>query len=181
MAHVEISNDLPGISGLLKHYTRTAGPLLALAQELLRGPSTLAPAERETIASYVSSRNKCTFCKNSHGAAARYLLQDKASVLDEVFENPQKADITPKLKTLLNIAGKVQKSGKLVTEDDIKAARDEGATDDEIHDTVLIAAAFCMFNRYVDGLGTWAPEDASDYTQYGEILGTKGYTMDRYK
>lgn len=181
MAHVEILNDLPGISGLLKQYTRTAGPLLALAQELLRGESTLTTAERETIASYVSSRNNCTFCTYSHGATAKYFLGDKASVLDEVFKNPEEADITPKMKALLKIAGKVQESGKLVIKDDIERARDAGASNDEIHDTVLIAAAFCMYNRYVDGLGTWAPQDPSDYDQYGEILGTRGYTMDRYK
>lgn len=180
MAYVEISNDLPGISGLLKHYTRTAGPLLALAQELLRGPSTLTPGERETIASYVSSKNECNFCMNSHGAAAKYLLKDKASVLEEVFENPDSAEITPKMKALLNIAGKVQESGKKVLQDDIDQAREQGASNDEIHDTVLIAAAFCMYNRYVDGLGTWAPQDPDAYDQYGVILGTRGYTMDRY-
>jgi alkylhydroperoxidase family enzyme len=67
------------------------------------------------------------------------------------------ADVSPKLKALLNIAGKVQEGGKRVTAEDVAAARVQGATDREIHDTVLIAAMFCMCNRYVDGLGTWAP------------------------
>jgi hypothetical protein len=75
----------------------------------------------------------------------------------------------------LGIAGKVQKGGKQVTESDVAAARKEGATDKEIHDTVLIAASFCMFNRYVDGLGTWFPEDAAWYRERGRIVAAGGY------
>jgi len=69
------------------------------------------------------------------------------------------------MKALLAIAGKVQKGGKHVTAEDVERARSHGATDKEIHDTVLIAAAFCMFNRYVDGLDTWQPHDAEFYRE----------------
>ena len=74
------------------------------------------------------------------------------------------------------IAGKVQQDGKLVTRDDVEVARSLGATDLEIHDTVLIAAAFSMYNRYVDGLGTWQPRDAGMYAQMGKHLAEEGYT-----
>jgi hypothetical protein len=57
----------------------------------------------------------------------------------------------------------------------VEAARAEGATDLEIHDTVLIAAAFCMFNRYVDGLGTLAPTDPSVYDRTAERIVSVGY------
>jgi hypothetical protein len=73
------------------------------------------------------------------------------------------------------IAGKVQQNGRLVTEADVEAARREGATDREIHDTVLIAAAFSMFNRYVDGLATWAPTDAESYDEMGRRMAEQGY------
>ena len=179
MAYIEMTNQLPGISGLLKQFTRTAKPLAELAQELLRGPSTLTPGERETIASYVSSRNECTFCKNSHGAAAKHLLKDNASWVDEVAADVESSGVSPKMKALLNIAGKVQQSGREVTEGDIRRAREEGAIDQEIHDTVLIAAAFCMYNRYVDGLGTWAPENPEDYMEDGKVLATVGYVRER--
>lgn len=85
------------------------------------------------------------------------------------------AEVSPKLKALLNIAGKVQQDGKLVTAGDVAAARKEGATDLEIHDTVLIAAAFSMYNRYVDGLGTLQPTDPGMYTQMGQQLAELGY------
>ncbi len=179
MAYIELTNQLPGITGLLKQFTQTAKPLSELAQVLLRGPSTLTPGERETIASYVSSRNECTFCMNSHGAAARQLLKDNALWVDEVISDVESSGVSSKMKALLNIAGKVQQSGQNVTRDDIQRAHDEGADDQEIHDTVLIAAAFCMYNRYVDGLGTWAPENREDYVEGGKVLATVGYVRER--
>ncbi len=179
MAYIELTNQLPGISGLLKQFQRTGRHLGGLAQELLRGPSSLTPGERETIAAYVSSRNECNFCMQSHGAAARHLLGEKAPSVDEVISDMQHADISPKLKALLAIAGKVQQSGRLVTPEDIERARKEGAGDQEIHDTVLIAAAFCMYNRYVDGLGTWSPKDPAEYVEMGNVLAVEGYTRER--
>jgi len=75
----------------------------------------------------------------------------------------------------LQIAGKVQQSGKTVTPDDIDNARDHGATDKDIHDTVLIAAAFCMFNRYVDGLASNTPIDLSTYPLRAKQVAENGY------
>jgi hypothetical protein len=57
----------------------------------------------------------------------------------------------------------------------VQSARELGATDKEIHDTVLIAAAFCMYNRYVDGLATWQPHDESMYESMGKHLASEGY------
>ena len=78
------------------------------------------------------------------------------------------------MKALLTIAGKVQKGGKHVTCGDVARAKQEGATDKEVHDTVLIAAAFCMFNRYVDGLGTWQPSDPEIYREIGMLTAQLG-------
>ncbi len=179
MPHIDLPDGLPGIRGLLNQYPETAEPLLALAQTLLRGDSTLSAGERELIATYVSSRNECVFCASSHGAAAKHLLDDDFSLIEQVWRDPDAAPISDKLKALLNIAGKVQRSGKAVAEEDVARARSEGATDKEIHDTVLIAAAFCMFNRYVDGLGTWAPEELGAYDAMGAVLAEEGYTRVR--
>jgi alkylhydroperoxidase/carboxymuconolactone decarboxylase family protein YurZ len=79
------------------------------------------------------------------------------------------------MRALLAIAGSVQKGGKEVTSGQIEDARNQGATDKEIHDTVLIAAAFCMFNRYVDGLATWAPSDPQLYRERSAKLAQIGY------
>ena len=153
----------------------TGKPLYELAQVLLRGESTLSEAERELIAAYVSKGNDTMFCMMSHAAASRALYGDEKNIVDDVLTNLHQANISNKMKTLLNIAGKVQILGKEVKQEDIDAARNEGATDKEIHDTVLIAAAFSMFNRYVDGLASFTPTDEKEYEAMGKRMAEKGY------
>jgi len=159
--HIDLP-PLPGIAALLAGHPQTAGPLNDLAEALLRGPSPLTPAERETIAASVSRGNECTFCAETHGAVARHLGGD-GPVPDA------------RLSALLAVAEKVRVDGRSVTGDDIARARAAGADDQAIHDTVLIAAAFCMFNRYVDGLATVAPDDPAAYEQIGKALAAEGY------
>jgi uncharacterized peroxidase-related enzyme len=174
MAHIALPEGLPGISGAFAFRPETAKPMRALAHVLLHEPNSLTPGERELIATYVSSQNDCYFCQTSHGAAASCHLAGD-DVVQRVKTDFENAPIAPKLKALLAIAGKVQRDGKLVTAEDIERARREGASDLEIHDTVLIAAAFCMYNRYVDGLDTWQPRDAGMYAQMGQHLAEHGY------
>ena len=174
MPHIDLPH-LPGIRGPMTFRPETSRPLNQLAEVLLRGESTLSRADRELIATYVSSQNRCHYCQSIHGAiAAAHLGGDEDLVL-AVKTDFDQAAITPKLKALLAIAGKVQASGKDVLAEDIEAARVEGATDLEIHDTVLIAAAFFMFNRYVDGLATWQPEDPAMYRERGKMVAESGY------
>jgi uncharacterized peroxidase-related enzyme len=178
MAHIAVPEGVPGIRSLVMFRPESGQHLYALAQVLLRGgDSTLSEAERELIAAYVSSKNDCMFCTSSHAAAARYFFHDKRKVVDLVLENYLTADISDKLKSLLNIAGKVQISGRAVNENDVLAARKHGATDREIHDTVLIAATFSMFNRYVDGLASQTPTDPALYEEMGKRMGEKGYVL----
>jgi uncharacterized peroxidase-related enzyme len=127
------------------------------------------------IATLVSERNDCHFCQASHRAAAAHHLEGNYAVVDAVRLDFQSAPISPKLKALLAIAAKVQRSGRQVTESDVAAARAAGASDTEIHDAVLIAAAFCMFNRYVDGLATFTPRDEESYDQMGRRMAKDGY------
>jgi uncharacterized peroxidase-related enzyme len=174
MPHINLPEGLPGISAGFAFRPESAKPMRELAHILLHEPNSLTPAERELIATYVSSRNCTQFCVASHGAAAASHLGGYGTV-EAVKTDFTQADISPKLKKLLAIAGKVQQDGKLVTSVDVDAARREGATDMEIHDTVLIAAAFSMYNRYVDGLGTWQPADPAMYAQMGKHLAEQGY------
>ncbi len=141
----------------------------------MRGPHTLSPGERELIATYVSVLNECYYCQTIHGAIAAAHLNGDEDLVKRVKADFEHADISGKLKALLVIAAKVQKGGKNVTGEDISHARGEGATDLEIHDTVLIAAAFCMFNRYVDGLGTTQPRDEALYRERGKQVAREGY------
>jgi uncharacterized peroxidase-related enzyme len=175
MPHIPLPPDLPGIRGAMAFRPETARPLNALVEILLRGPSTLTRGERELIATYVSSRNCTEYCHNIHGAIAAAHLDGNEAVVKQVKTNFMQAEISPKLKALLAIAGKVQQDGKLVTTADVEAARREGATDLEIHDTVLISAAFCMYNRYVDGLATAKPDDPAFYRERGVRVARDGY------
>jgi uncharacterized peroxidase-related enzyme len=175
MPHIALPEGLPGISSGFAFRPETARPMRELAHLLLHDANTLTPGERELIATYVSSENDCYFCQTSHGAAAACHLGDPAVVL-QVKTDLDNAPVSDKLKSLLRIAGEVQRGGKHVRSESVTAARELGATDMEIHDTVLIAAAFCMYNRYVDGLATWQPHDDAMYADMGKHLATSGYT-----
>jgi len=175
LPHIDLPPDLPGIRGAMAFRPETARPLNALVEILLTGPSTLSRGERELIATYVSSRNCTHYCHCIHGAIAAAHLGGDEGLVKQVKIDFTQAAISPKLKALLAIAGKVQQDGKLVTPDDVRTARELGATDLEIHDTVLIAAAFCMYNRYVDGLGTDQPDDEALYRERGRRVARDGY------
>jgi uncharacterized peroxidase-related enzyme len=184
MAHIDFGEGIPGIRGPMIFSPETAKPLNDLAQVLLTGPHSLTPAEREMIATYVSSENDCLFCQSCHGSiAAQHMGGSDADyeLISQMKKNYACAPISEKMKTLLNIAGKVQKGGKNVTADDVAKARAQGASDKEIHDTVLIAAAFCMYNRYVDGLATWQPSNPEVYREIGKLSVKLGYVNRDYK
>jgi uncharacterized peroxidase-related enzyme len=174
MPHITLP-DLPGIRGPMAFRPETAKPLNELVDVLLRGPSTLTPGERELIATFVSARNDCRYCQTIHGAIAAHHLGGAEDLVVAVKTDPEHAAVSEKLKALLVIAGKTAESGKLVTAADVEKARQLGATDLEIHDTVLIAAAFCLCNRYVDGLATWAPDDPAFYRQRAALVAENGY------
>jgi uncharacterized peroxidase-related enzyme len=173
--HITLPEGLPGITAGFAFRPETAKPMRELAEVLLRGPNTLTSAEREMIAAFVSDRNDCHFCHASHRAAAAHHMDGRYEVVDAVKRDYQAAPVSPKLKALLAIAAKVQQSGKQVTTADVERARGAGATDREIHDAVLITAAFSMFNRYVDGLATLTPTDDQAYDMMGQRMAKEGY------
>jgi len=175
MPYIDVHNSLPGIRGLMAFRPETAAPLSDLANVLLRDTEGMSPAERELIATRVSYLNDCFYCHQSHGAIACHYLDGDEDLVQQVRTEYQHAAISEKLKALLNIASKVQQSGKAVTAADIEQARNEGASDRDIHDTVLIAAAFCMYNRYVDGLGALTPRDLSTYQPRAKQVAEQGY------
>ncbi len=176
MAHIELGNENPGIRGLLAYRPETAEPIMRLAEVLLRGDSTLTRGERELIAAWVSRQNECEFCAGSHGASAAALLPGGAEQVERTLSGAAcDAPVTGKMRALLDIAGLVRVDGRLVSAEAVAKARAEGATDLEIHDTVLIAATFCMFNRYVDGLATPVPDDPGAYQRGAARLVEHGY------
>ena len=174
MPYIPLEAHLPGITGSLEYRKDTGKPIRELTQILMRGPSTLSEGERELIATVVSAGNECTFCSTAHTAAANILL-DENSTSDAVKKDIKTAPVSNKMKALLTIASLVRQSGKSVSSEDIELARQEGASDMEIHDTVLIAALFCLYNRYVDGLATALPADPAYYQVLAERLKNNGY------
>jgi uncharacterized peroxidase-related enzyme len=174
MPYIPLEEHLPGITGLLEYSKESAAPIRELTQILLRGPSTLTEGERELIATVVSHRNECRFCTAAHTAAADILLEEKNTTA-RVKKDIATAPASEKMRALLGIAALVQQSGKAVTAESVQKAKDAGATDVEIHDTVLIAALFCLYNRYVDGLSTVTPTDPQFYKGLGERLKNHGY------
>lgn len=174
MPYIPLEEHLPGITGLLEYRKDSAAPIRELTQILLRGESTLTEGERELIATVVSNRNECKFCTAAHTATADVLLGE-ADTAAQVKQNISTAPVSNKMKALLTIAAQTQQSGKAVTREAIQKAKDEGASDIEIHDTVLIAALFCLYNRYVDGLATVTPSNPEFYKGLGERLKQHGY------
>jgi uncharacterized peroxidase-related enzyme len=181
MAHIDLGLDetqFPGITGPMRYRPETAKPLNELAEVLLRAPNSLTAGERELIAAYVSGLNECTFCCSSHSAFAAAQLDAGMPLVDQVRADPETATVSAKMRALLRIAAAVQQDGRKVTIEMADAARAAGATDMEIHDTVLIAAAFCMYNRYVDGLGTLASSNPDRYAESARRIVDHGYLAD---
>ena len=174
MPYIPLEQHLPGITGLLEYRKDSAAPIRELTQTLLRGPSTLTEGERELIATVVSHRNQCTFCTTAHTAAADILLGEEETTA-KVKLDINTAPVSDKMKALLTIAAQVQESGKNVTKEIVQKAKKAGASDLEIHDTILIAALFCLYNRYVDGLSTVTPTDPAFYKGLGQRLKANGY------
>ena len=175
MPHIILENHLPGITGLLEYSKASAQPIRELTQFLLRGPSTLTEAQRELIATVVSYGNECTFCTTAHTAAAD-LLAGEMDTARQVKHDIETAPVDEKMKALLQIAALTRQSGKAVSSEAIGRAKSAGATDVEIHDTVLIAALFCLYNRYVDGMGTSLPDSPAYYDVLAERLVNHGYS-----
>ncbi|WPU92246.1 peroxidase-related enzyme [Mucilaginibacter sabulilitoris] len=175
MPYIPLESHLPGITGLLEYRKDSAAPIRDLTQILLRGPSTLSEGDRELIATIVSHGNQCKFCTTAHTAAADLYFGENDTA-QRVKENIETAPISEKMKALLTIAKLTGQSGKNVTTTEINRAKAAGATDVEIHDTVLIAALFCLYNRYVDGLATALPADAGYYNVLADRLVNHGYT-----
>jgi uncharacterized peroxidase-related enzyme len=175
MPHIALRNDLPGIIGLMAHRPDTGGPLGDLANALLRAPSSLEPGERELIAAYVSRLNNTEFCASSHGAFAAAQLAGGRELVRDVLADPGTAPISGRLRALLGVAAEVQSAARAVSVEAIAAAREEGADDTDLHDTILIAAAFCMYNRYVSGLATELPKDDAYYEHATQRIVADGY------
>ncbi|MES2795836.1 MAG: peroxidase-related enzyme [Bacteroidota bacterium] len=176
MPHIQLDESLPGMQSLLKFRPEIAEPLLTLMTILMRGDEGLSKGERELIAAFVSDLNKCNACANIHGAISQCLISENPQMVDNVMDNYKNAPISEKLKALLSIAESVQKGGKNVKKEQIEGAKNYGSTDQEIHDTVLISSLFCLFNKYIDGLGLVSNDTNDSLNLRAKMIAEFGYS-----
>jgi uncharacterized peroxidase-related enzyme len=177
MPHIALPANKPGMIALAAYRPDVYSRLASLADLLLHQEhpdSTLSLGERELIATYVSSLNQCNYCQAAHGSIAAAHLHD-SKLVEDVKCDFERSELSSKMKSLLRIAGMAQRSGRDVSSDAVENAKREGASDIDVHDTVLIAAMFSMFNRYVDGLGTEMPKDMVAFVSRGASIAEKGY------
>ncbi|MDR6845211.1 peroxidase-related enzyme [Flavobacterium granuli] len=177
MAYISLDETKRGMNSLLAFRPEIAQPLTTLMQILMRNNVGLSMGERELIAAFVSSLNDCYICGSIHAEVAQCLLNADITLIQKVKDDYQKAPISNKMKTLLTLAKSVQEGGKNVTEEQVAIAKNSGSTDMEIHDTVLIASLFCMFNRYVDGLGLESNDTMETFRERGIKIAQQGYNQ----
>jgi len=175
MAHIPLDETLPGMRSLLAYRPAIAPAMTSLMEVLMRSDAGLSKGERELIGAMVSSLNDCFICHQIHGEIAQCFFDNNRQLIQQVKESYMDAPITARLKAILAIAASVQESGKAVSSAQVEAARNEGVSDMEIHDTVLIAAMFCMFNRYIDGLGVVSKDTPESFRERASMIAQMGY------
>ena len=180
MPYIPIINNTPGIVGLLDTYTDTGKVLRNLADILLnKNSNAFIKAERETVASYVSFLNNCNFCYKSHSSIADFLWEKKGQTKEYIdkIETLEEIMSSSKIETLLYIAKKLHACPQGIKQEDIDLLFTFNFTPDDINDLILIISSFCMFNRYVDGLGTLPALDDDMYNNMAEKIAINGYII----
>lgn len=178
--------DAPGIVAAMRLSPGLAVHLRGLADELLVKDvpgATLTRAERELLATAVSAANDCFYCMDSHGAFASELLRrgnaDGVDRLVDGLKSGKSDGVSPKMIALLAIARRVQQNARGLTRDEVSRAVGAGATDADTQLAVLIASAFCMYNRMVDGLRARTPPSADAYRARAVEIADHGYSDPR--
>lgn len=180
-----IVGGLPEAPGILAAMMLTPGlgvHLRGLANELLVNDypgASISRGERETLAAAVSAANDCFFCMDSHAAFATAVLQRSGvGVADALFEGIKGGSfegLGDKMRALVHISQVVRRDPLELTSADVAAARDAGATDGDVQLAVLIAAAFSMYNRMVDGFRARTAPTPDAYRESAGAIAEYGY------
>jgi uncharacterized peroxidase-related enzyme len=181
-----IVGSLPDVPGILTALTLTPAlgvHLRGLADELLVDEfagATISRHQREMLATAVSAANDCFYCMDSHGAFASALLERNAAqellpLVDEIKLGSSDG-FDPKMQALLHVARTVRREPRELTRADVTAALDAGASDQDVQLAVLIAAAFSMYNRIVEGFRARTPPTAEVYRERAEQIADHGYS-----
>ncbi len=178
--------EVPGIGVAMRLTPGLGLHMRGLADELLVNDypgATIRRHEREMLATAVSAANDCFFCMDSHAAHARALLEregvlELAPMLDVIRENSSDG-LSDKMRALVHIARTVQAAPLRLTREDVEAAVAAGATDGDVQLAVLIAAAFSMYNRMVDGFRARTPASEDAYAERAAEIAERGYSAPR--
>ena len=175
--------DVPGILAAMRLTPSLEKHLRGLADALLVEDfpgATISRAERELIATAVSAGNDCFYCMDSHGAFASELLSregaGRVSDLVDGIKSGGSEGLSPKVAALVELARGVRRDPRVVSREEVERALDAGATDADTQLAVLIAAAFCMYNRMVDGLRAPTPPSAEAFRERAAQIAEHGYS-----
>jgi uncharacterized peroxidase-related enzyme len=178
--------DAPGITAAMGLTPGLGVHLRGLADEMLVHDfpgATLRRAEREMIATAVSAGNDCFYCMDSHAAFATELLaRDGDAVRTPLVDELKVGSLggfDPKMRALLDIAGVVRRNPLELTAAHVEGAKSAGATDGDVQLAVLIASAFSMYNRLVDGLRAMTPPTTEPYAEPARRIADQGYSAPR--
>jgi uncharacterized peroxidase-related enzyme len=181
-----IVGGLPEVPGIMVAMALKPGlgvHLRGLADELLVHDypgTTLRRDQREMIATAVSAKNDCFFCMDSHGAFATALLERDGETglvpLVDVVKNGSSEGLDDKMCALLHIARTLASTPRGLTEADVKAALDAGATDADVQLAVLIASGFSMYNRLVEGFRARTAPVSEAYRERAGQIAEHGYS-----
>jgi len=119
---------------------------MAYHDVLMKAPGGLSRAEREAIVVAVSSENACQYCMTAHGAALRVLGKDPI-LAEQIANNWETADLSPRWRAMLAFASQVNEPGFAASDDDVATMRELGFSDDDVWDIAAIAAFFGFSNR----------------------------------
>jgi uncharacterized peroxidase-related enzyme len=175
--------EVPGIGVAMRLTPGLGTHLRGLADEVLVNDypgATISRPERETLAAAVSAGNDCFFCMDSHAAFATALMErggDTTAVpLLEVVKVGSSEGYDPKMQALLHVARTVGRDSLKLTADDVAAAKAAGATDADVQLAVLIASAFSMYNRLVDGFRARTAPVTEVYRERADEIAANGYS-----
>ena len=176
--------DVPGIVTAMRLAPGLGVHLRGLADELLVHDypgASIGRAEREMLATAVSAENDCFYCIDSHGAFATALLEQGGAAHDvpliDMIKDGATDGLTNRMRALVHIARIVARRPRELTATDIAPARAAGATDADVQLAVLIAAAFSMYNRIVEGFRAKTPPSPEAYRERASEIAERGYSM----
>jgi uncharacterized peroxidase-related enzyme len=173
--------DAPGILAAMQLAPGLGAHLRGLADELLVNDfpgSTLTRGERELLATAVSAGAGCVYCMDSHSAFAEELLSAGGAKPDGVIDSVTTggdAGRGPRLSALLHIARTVGRRALDLSRADVDRATTAGASDGDVQLAVLIASAFSMYNRMVDGLRARTPPTREAFRDRARQIAEHGY------